>query len=130
MDVIFHQLGHLLLQSVPTIILVFLLFIVLDRILFRPVLSVLKQREELTSGALARARDQGAAADVKSRQYEEAFQSARQEVYRQREVDRRANVERRDADLRLARQQAEAVIAAARSALELEVVRAKAELDG
>ena len=49
----------------------------------------MKQREELTVGALARAREQAAAAETKTREYEEAFQAARQEVYRQREEDRR-----------------------------------------
>ena len=86
MGVIFSQLGHLFLQATPTVILVFFLFIVLDRIFFRPITAVMKQREESTVGALARAREQGAAAETKTREYEEAFQAARQEVYRQREV--------------------------------------------
>ena len=60
----FHQLGHLFLQATPTVILVFLLFLILDRIFFRPVTDVLKQREELTVGALARAREQAAAAET------------------------------------------------------------------
>lgn len=129
MDVIFHQLENLFLQSVPTLVLVFLLFIILDRIFFRPVLQTLKKREDLTQGALALARQQAAAADAKAREYEDAFQAARQEVYREREADHRASAERREADLRLARQKADALIAAARAALEQDVVRAKAELD-
>jgi F-type H+-transporting ATPase subunit b len=129
MGAIFSQLGHLFLQAVPTVVLVFLLFVVLDWLFFRPVMAVLKQREDLTVGALARAREQATTAESKSRQYEEAFQSARQEVYRQREEDRRASVERRDGSLRHARQDAEALIRAARTALDSEVARAKAELD-
>lgn len=129
MDAIFSQLEGLFLQSVPTIILVFLLFIVLDRIFFGPMLQVLQRRKDLTVGALASARQQTAAAEAKARQYEEAFQIARQEVYRLRETDRRASVERREAALRLARQEAEALIAAARASLEADVTRAKAELD-
>lgn len=129
MGVIFSQLGHLFLQAIPTVILVFFLFVVLDRIFFRPLMGVLKQREEATVGALARAREQATAAETKSAQYEEAFQAARQEVYRQREADRRTNLERRDAALRLARQEAEALILAARTSLAAEVSRAQAELD-
>jgi F-type H+-transporting ATPase subunit b len=129
MGAIFSQLGHLFLQSIPTVILVFLLFVILDRIFFRPVMAVLKQREESTVGALARAREQTAAAETKMREYEEAFQAARQEVYRQREADRRTNLEQRDAALRKGREQAEVLIRDAQGALAAEVARAKTELD-
>jgi F0F1-type ATP synthase membrane subunit b/b' len=129
MGAIFSQLGHLFLQAIPTVILVFFLFVVLDRIFFRPMTAVLKQREDLTVGALARAREQAAAAETKTRQYEEAFQVGRQEVYRQREVDRRLNLEQRDAALRIAREQAEVLIREARTALAVEVARTQAELD-
>lgn len=130
MGVIFSQLGHLFLQATPTVILVFFLFIVLDRIFFRPITAVMTQREESTVGALARAREQGAVAETKTREYEEAFQAARQEVYRQREVTRRTNLEQRDGALRKAREQAEVVVRDAQAALATEVARAKAELDG
>ncbi len=129
MGVIFDQLGHLFLQAIPTVILVFLLFVILDRIFFRPLMAVLKQREESTVGALARAREQATGAETKTREYEEAFQSARQEVYRQREVDRRTNLEQRDAALKKAREQAEVLIRNAQAALAGEVARTKAELD-
>ena len=129
MGAIFSQLGHLFLQTIPTVILLFLLFVILDRIFFRPLTAVLKQREDSTVGALARAREQATAAETKARQYEEVFQAARQEVYRQREVDRRTTLERRDAALQKARDQAEVLIRDARAALAEEVVRAKAELD-
>ncbi len=129
MDVIFKQLGHLFLQSAPTVILVFVLFVILDRIFFRPLMDVLKQREDLSVGAQAQAREQTAAAEAKTRQYEEAFQSARQEVYRQREVNRRTSIDQRDGALRKAHQEAETVIAAARASLSAEVSRAKTELD-
>ncbi len=129
MGAIFSQLGHLFLQTIPTVILVFLLFVILDRILFRPLTAVLKQREDSTVGALARAREQATAAETKARQYEEVFQVARQEVYRQREADRRTNLEQRDGALRIARDQAEVLIREARTALAAEVARAKTELD-
>jgi F0F1-type ATP synthase membrane subunit b/b' len=126
---ILNQLGHLFLQATPTVILVFLLFVILDRIFFRPITSVMKQRDELTVGALARAREQAAAAGAKTAGYEEAFQAARQEVYRQREVVRRTNLEQRDAALRKAREQAEALTRDAQAALAAEVSRVKLELD-
>jgi len=129
MGVIFDQLGHLFLQTIPTVILVFLLFVILDRIFFRPLMATMKQREDLTVGAVARAREQMSVAEAKTREYEDAFQAARQDVYRQREVARRGNLEQRDAALRRAREQAEVVIRDAQTALAAEVARAKADLD-
>ena len=129
MGAIFSQLGHLFLQTIPTVILVFLLFVILDRIFFRPLTAVLKQREESTVGALARAREQATAAETKARQYTEVFQAARQEVYRQREAERRAHLEQRDTALRMGREQAEGLIRDAQVALAGEVARVKAELD-
>ena len=129
MGVILDQLGRLFFETIPTVILVFLLFFILDRIFFRPLTAVLKRREELTVGALARAREQAATAAEKAREYEEAFQSARQDVYRQREQERRANLEQRDAALRKAREHAEELIGEAQAALAGEMARAKAELD-
>ena len=125
----FHQLGQLFVQSLPTVVMVFLLFIILERILFRPLIATMKKREELTVGALARAREEAAAVEAKTRQYEEAFQAARQDVYRQRETDRHANLEQRDATLRQARAQADALIHSAQADLAGEVERAKTELD-
>jgi F0F1-type ATP synthase membrane subunit b/b' len=126
---IFSQLGHLFVQTIPTVIFVFLLFVILDRIFFRPLTAVLKQREEATAGALARAREQAATAETKTREYEEAFQAARQEVYRQRELDRRSTLTERDAAVKKAREQAEVMIREAQAALADEVTRTKVELD-
>ncbi|HTS71967.1 MAG TPA: ATP synthase F0 subunit B [Terriglobia bacterium] len=129
MSVIFNQLGQLFLHAIPTIILVFLLFVILDRTLFRPLLAVMKQRDDASVGALARAREQARSAETKTRQYEEAFQAARQEVYRLREEDRQKNLAERDAALRKARQQAEGVIRDARVDLAAQVAQAQTELD-
>ena len=73
---ILSQLSHLLVQSLPTVVFVFLLTVVLDWLFFKPLTGVLKQREEATVGALARAREQAAAAEAKAREYEAALQAA------------------------------------------------------
>ena len=54
MGAISSQLGHLFLQTIPTVILVFLLFVILDRIFFRPVMAVLKQRDGAKAEELMR----------------------------------------------------------------------------
>jgi F0F1-type ATP synthase membrane subunit b/b' len=109
--------------------LLFLLFLILDRIFFRPVTAVLKKREELTVGALEHARAIVATAETKTREYEATFQAARQEVYRQREVARRASLAERDAALQKARVQSEGMLHDAQAALAGEVARLKVELE-
>jgi F-type H+-transporting ATPase subunit b len=128
MGAIFSQLGQLFLRSIPTVILVFALFVFLDRFLFHPLIALLKQREESTVGALARAREQGATAEAKAREYDTAIQAARQEVYRQREADRRKNLEQREEALRKGREQAEILIRDGQAELAREVSVTKTEL--
>ncbi len=129
MGAIFSQLGQLFLRTIPTVILVFALFVILDRIFFRPLRAVLKQREESTVGALARAREQAAAAEAKAKDYDASIQAARQELYRQREADHRRNLEQRDEALRKGRERAEVLIRDGRAELTREVSRTKAELE-
>lgn len=129
MGEILSQLGHLFLQATPTIVFVFFLFIILDRLFFRLVTEVLKRREEATLGALARAREQAAAAQAKAGEYEAAFQAARQEIYRQREAERRTSLSERASILKKGREQSEALLKEAQASLGVEVAGAKKELD-
>jgi len=129
MGEIFQQLGHLFLQTIPTVIFVFVLFFVLDRIFFRPLTAVLEQRDEATRGALARARDQVAEAHKRAEKYEAGFQVARQEVYRQHEAERRVSLADREAALKKSRDQAEVMIREAQAKLAEELARAKGELE-
>jgi F0F1-type ATP synthase membrane subunit b/b' len=126
---ILPKLGHLFILTIPTIVFVFLLFFILDRLFFRPVMAVMKQREDATVGAIARAKEQAAVAEEKARKYEAAFQAARQEVYRLREAERRVNLADRESMLKSARGQAEEMVKEARSSLAAEVTRARSELE-
>jgi len=129
MNEIFGQLGQLFFETVPTVVFVFFLFVLLDRMLFRPVQKVLKQREEATAGAQARARAMMAEAEAKRLDYERGLQAARQDLYRQREGERRAAVEERARALADSRHHAEAMLAEAKAALAQEVAWARTSLD-
>lgn len=129
MSEIFRELGHLFLQSVPTLILVFVLYVILDRLFFRPVNAVLKERAHETLGALGRAREQAAATDSKAKDYEERLQAARQNVYRQRETERRMSLAAREAALQKARQQTEVMVQEGQAKLAQEAAGVKAELE-
>ncbi len=122
------QLGHLFVQTIPTVLFVFVLFLILERWFFLPVTEVLKRREEQTTGALARAREQVATAEAKAKEYEAALQAARQEIYRQREAARRATLEEREDLLKKARGQSEVLLREAQATLAMEVEGAKREL--
>ncbi len=128
MGEILNVIGQLFVQSIPTVIFVFLLLVILDRWFFRPLTAILKQREEATLGALAHAREQAAQAEAKWRQYEAAFQTARQELYRLREADRRASLNERESALKKARQEAESRLKDAHADLAIEIEEAKQEL--
>jgi len=126
----FRQLGHLFAQSIPTVIFVFLLGVILDRLFFRPLDAVLKQREEETLGAFDRARELSAAADAKAKEYEAEFQAARQEVYRLRESDRRSGLQEGEEMLSGARARAESALKDAQAALHAEAESVKQQLTG
>lgn len=128
MEQVFGQLGQLFVQTIPTVILVFVLVVVLDRLFFRPLIQVMERREAATVGALARAREKVSMAEEKARQYEAALQSGRQEVYRQREADRHAAMADREAAIAEARRRSEALLREGQAALGVQVEAAKREL--
>jgi len=126
----FRQLGHLFVQSIPTVIFVFLLAAILDRLFFQPLTAVLKRREEVTLGALERARELSAVAEAKAKEYEATFQAARQEVYRLRELDRRTALQQREEMLKAERARSESALKDAQAALEAEAESVKRQLAG
>ena len=125
---ILHQLGQLFLQSVPTVLFVFFLLVILDWLFFRPLTRVLREREESTVGALARAREQSLTAENKTREYDAAFKAARQEVYRQREVERKGALQERETKLQKGREQSEAWRQSAQATLQKDVEAVKRDL--
>jgi F-type H+-transporting ATPase subunit b len=129
MSEILRSLGQLFVQAIPTVIFVFLLLLILERWFFKPLTTLLKQRQEATVGALERARAQAAEAESTAREYEAALQAARQELYRQREADRREALGERERALQKARQEAEAHSKTARAELAAEVEAAKHNLE-
>jgi F-type H+-transporting ATPase subunit b len=130
MDIVLRELGRLFVRSIPTVIFVFFLMVILDRIFFRPLSRILGERDEATRGALARAREQSQAAENKALQYEQAFQAARQGVYQQRDAARRQALEERERVLEEARLKSEAQLKQALAALEEETARTRRDLSG
>ncbi len=128
MDQVASQLGSLLVQSIPTIVFVIFLLAFLNRLFFKPLSQTLDARARATSGALAEARQQASRGEEILHQYEQAMQSARQEIYQHREDVRRKALGERDSKLQEARSRAESMVKAAQADLDKEAEISKIAL--
>src|SRR5580704_3847274 len=130
MEETLHALGEILLKAVPTFVLVFLLYLYLTRVFFRPLEEVLKKRYEATEGARKMADESLAKAAAKTAEYEAALRAARGEVYNELGQLRRQLQAEHSASMEQARKQAEARIAEAKAQLQQEVTHLKQSLAG
>ena len=128
MDQTLHQLGQLLLASIPTIIVFVLLHYYLKRVLYRPLQQVLSARRERIEGKLQAAQATVALAEQKLSGYEEALRQRRMENYRHIDAQRQAALAAGKDVLGEARQRATATMVAARQRLAAENEQARAEL--
>ena len=90
MDETTHQLGELLLGSVPTVILLTLLYVLYSLIVHKPLQRVLAERRNKTEGAVEKSRADIAAADARTSEYEQRLREARAAVFRAQEARRQA----------------------------------------
>jgi len=123
-----QELAQAFVQAIPTVVFVALLLFILRRILFRPLAAVMKARDEQSKGAVARAKERAAHADARAAEYEALWLKARQEIYGQREGERRGAVAARDEVIRQARARAEATLKAAQADLAAQAEQARREL--
>jgi F-type H+-transporting ATPase subunit b len=123
-----QHLGQILLNAVPTVILLLLLHFYLKYMFFKPMEKVLRQRYEATEGSREMADEALARAAARTAEYETALRAARSEVYQAQEVLHHELQEREAAQLTAARQSAEATVKQAREQLAGDVEKAKAEL--
>ena len=85
LDLIFQQLADLFLRSIPTVVLFLLLLAAYRLLVHRPLLKVLADRRERTTGAVARAEAAIRTADARSQEYEARLRAARAEIFHARE---------------------------------------------
>ncbi|HTV53960.1 MAG TPA: ATP synthase F0 subunit B [Terriglobia bacterium] len=123
-----EQLKQLFIHSIPTVIFVVVLFIILDRLLFRAIANVMKKREEETSGALERARKRASEAEAKSRAYQSAIQEARAQIYSGRQEDRQKALAERESLLKAVREQSDRLVHEARASIAAEAATAREQL--
>ena len=125
MDETLRQLGELLLGSVPTVILVALLYVLYTTIVHKPLQRVLAERRSKTEGAVEKSRADIAAAEARTAEYEQKLREARAAVFRAQEARRQAALQARTNALNEARARAQAQVLAAKN--DIEADRAAAE---
>ncbi|MFZ0868868.1 MAG: ATP synthase F0 subunit B [Candidatus Sulfotelmatobacter sp.] len=115
MDQTLRQLGELLLGSVPTVILLTLLYALYATIVHKPLRRVLEERRSKTEGAIEKSRADIAAAEARTSEYEQRLREARATVFRAQEARRKAALDARTAALNEARDKAQAQVQAAKA---------------
>src|SRR5437588_10080858 len=123
-----HQLGELVLGSVPTIILFTIVFAAYNLIVHKPLVRVLAERRARTQGAIEKAQQDIAAAEQKTAEYEARLREARMAVYKEQEARRKQWNEQRDALVRQSRGEADAKIKTARAGIQADVDVAKTDI--
>jgi F-type H+-transporting ATPase subunit b len=120
MDETLRQLGDLLLGSIPTVILVALLYVLYIAIVHQPLRRVLEERRSKTEGAVERSRADIAAAEARTSEYEQRLREARAAVFRAQEARRKAVMDARAVHLSQARAAAQQQIQAAKAEIQKE----------
>src|ERR1700689_672259 len=130
MDDTLRQLGELLLGSVPTVILLALLYALYSPIVHKPLQRVLEERRSKTEGAVEKSRADIARAEARTAEYEQKLREARAAVFRAQEARRKAALDARSAALNEARVKAQAQVEAAKADIEKDREAAQAGLQG
>jgi F-type H+-transporting ATPase subunit b len=128
MEQTLRQLGELLLASVPTVILLWLLYIIYVFVVHRPLTAVLAERQKRTQGAMEKARADIAAAEARTADYEQRLREARQKVFKSLEGRRQQAAEARNAAVNQARARAQEQVKQARAGLEQDKEEAMSKL--
>lgn len=130
MDQTLHQLGELLLGSIPTVILVALLYTLYTSIVHKPLRRVLEERRGKTEGAIEKSKADIAAAEARTSEYEQKLREARAAVFRAQEAKRQAALQARSDAVATARAKAQAQVQAAKTDIERDRAAAEQGLQG
>ena len=128
MDTTLKQVGELLLDAVPTVVLLLLLYAIYQNLVRKPLERVLKERRDRTEGAALKARSDVAAAEARTQEYEQRLREAKVAVFKAQEARRQQAQQMRAQALTEARTKAQEQIRQARLAVEKDMEEARAGL--
>ena len=111
------------------IFFVLLLTVLIDRLLFKPILRVMAQREEAIRSARELAERSATEARAAAAEFEQKTAAARADIYKQMDEMRRAALAERTEILARTRAEAEAEIAAAAASLDRDAADARRRLE-
>jgi F-type H+-transporting ATPase subunit b len=123
------QLIELLLQAVPTVLIILLFYSILRAIFFKPLLKVMAERDARSGGAQKAAEAAHAAAAEKVKQYQEALKQARGQVYFEQEAARKRLLDERAGQLKDARGKAGIEVNAAKQRIDTELAAARRDVE-
>ena len=111
------------------IFFILVLTVVVDRLLLKPVLGVIRRREEAIESARELARRSATEAQAATAEFDRKTTAARAEMYREMDEMRRAALGRRAEIVAQTRAEAEAQVAEAITRLDAEAVEARRKLE-
>jgi F-type H+-transporting ATPase subunit b len=123
-----QTLGELLLNAVPTVAMFIIIWAAYRLMVHKPLLAVLAERHEKTTGAVSKAQADIAAADAKSAEYERRIRESRAEIFNMQEARRKQLLDTRDAAIAEARSKAEGMVKAAKADVQKDAASAKGQL--
>jgi len=128
MEETIRQLGGLLLGSVPTVILLLLLYVLYTLIVHKPLVRVLAERRAKTEGAVEKARADIAAAEARTAEYEQRLREARVAIFKAQEARRQQAMNARAAAVADARAKAQKQVELARAGIQKDKADAQTAL--
>ncbi|MES1262366.1 MAG: hypothetical protein ABUS49_11575 [Acidobacteriota bacterium] len=129
MDQTLHALGGIVLYGLPTFFLVLLLSVCVKYLYLKPLDKVLAQRFALTEGARKAAEESLLRADTKISEYETSLARARGEIYQEQSAFLKQLQEEQALQVRAARAESDARVAAAKIGIAEEARTARQGLD-
>jgi F0F1-type ATP synthase membrane subunit b/b' len=126
---ILHQLGNLFLQAVPAVIIIFLFYLFMRWAFFAPIQKAMAERESKIEGARKDAAAVQDAANQELRNYNEALQKARAEIYAEQELARQAILQERSKNLKAMRTLAQKEVAEGKKKIDAEMAAARKEIE-
>ena len=120
MEKVLQDVGNLLLNSIPTLILFIFLVLAYQLLIQKPLSRVLALRRGKTSGAVDAANEAISAADAKAEEYANKLRHARAEIFQLREQRLREWAAERDRQVDAARKKAQQHVLEVRLSLDAE----------
>lgn len=125
MQELLRQLGELFLQAIPTVVLLFLFYLFMRPVFFKPILHAMDERHKRIQGARAETETLQSETREKNQAHQEALKHARAEIYAEQESKRKVVLEERTRRVNEARGEAQQRVKTAKQQIATELAEAR-----